>query len=269
MLRPINGVTYNLEVEGEGDPLLLLHGFTGSIATWRPHLPLLQQNFRTIALDLIGHGESHSPADPDRYQMESCVKDLIAILEGLSVERAHVLGYSMGGRVALSLAVTEPGRVRSLIIESSSPGLAETTERQARIVADETLADMIESEGIEAFVNLWERLPLFASQAALPSEIQNALRQQRLQNNPAGLANSLRGMGVGRQESLWRLLPSIDVPTFLIAGELDSKYCKISQEMLGAMPRARLAIIQKAGHAVHLEQPRAFDRTVLQFLLEH
>src|SRR5215207_6685506 len=123
MLLRVNGITLNVEQSGTGRPLLLLHGFTGSAATWAPLIGALPLHFHMIAPDLIGHGRSDSPPDAERYRMERCVADLLALLDALGVERTDVLGYSMGGRVALHLAAAAPGRFRSLILESSSPGI--------------------------------------------------------------------------------------------------------------------------------------------------
>jgi len=256
----------NVECRGRGPALVLLHGFTGSVETWRPHLASLGAHRQTIAVDLLGHGGSDSPADPERYRIERCTADLLALLDQLGVERAAVLGYSMGTRVALHLAVTAPDRVRRLILESGSPGLADPAERAARVRADAALADRIEQEGVWAFVRDWEQLPLFASQARLPAEVRAGLRAQRLRNNPVGLANSLRGMGAGRPEPLWDRLGALQIPTLLLVGELDGKYRGLAQQMAGLLPAARVAVIPNAGHAVHLEQPDAFDAAVVEYL---
>ena len=267
MQMQVNGITLNVDQSGAGQPLLLLHGFTGSVGTWAPLIGALSPHFRTIALDLIGHGRSDSPPDAERYRMQRCVADLLALLDALEIERADVLGYSMGGRVALHLAAAEPERIGALVLESSSPGIADAAERQARIAADEKLADSIKLEGLEAFVERWECLPLFASQAALPEDTRAQLHAQRLRNNPLGLANSLRGLGTGQQESLWDRLAGLDVRTLLIAGALDAKYRALAGEMRALLPNSRALIMPGAGHAVHLEQPQIFAKNVLEFLL--
>ncbi len=263
----VNDVHLNVEVSGGGPPLVLLHGFTGSAANWQPHLAVFEKRFQTIAIDLLGHGGSDSPADPARYRMERCVEDLISVFNHLGLERASLLGYSLGGRVALHMAAAHPDRVRALVLESASPGLADPTERATRVASDEALADFIEREGLGAFVDRWEQLPLFASQARLPASIRAELRAQRLQNNPRGLANSLRGLGTGAQTPLWDRLPGLRMPTLLIAGELDQKFTAIARSMASALPNARLALVPEAGHTVHLEQPEIFDRLVLEFMV--
>lgn len=267
-LIAVNGIRLHVERGGDGPPLLLLHGFTGSAATWEPLLPALQARFHTVAPDLIGHGRSDAPADPARYAMDRCVADLVALLDALDIARAAVLGYSMGGRTALHLALAAPERVSALVLEGASPGIADPAERAARVASDAALADRIEREGLHAFVDAWERLPLFASQQRLPEETRARLRAQRLSHTPRGLANSLRGMGAGAMPPVHDRLSEIAVPVLLIAGELDGKYVEISRAMAGTLPQARITIIPDAGHAPHLEQPEAFTQAVLRFLVE-
>lgn len=262
----INGLQLNIEVAGTGQPLVILHGFTGSAVNWRARAAVYASHFQTIAVDLLGHGQSDSPADPARYRMEHCVEDLLAIFDQLKLARINLLGYSMGGRVALHWAAAQPERLSALILESASPGLADAAERTARIQSDEALADFIEREGLRAFVERWENLPLFASQARLPEPVRAELRAQRLQNNPLGLAHSLRGLGTGVQSPLWERLPNLHVPTLLIAGELDLKFTAIAHSMAHNLPRSQVSLVPEAGHTVHLEQPAMFDQRVLEFL---
>lgn len=251
---------------GHGAPLLLLHGFTGSSAEWAELIPALVPLRTVIAVDLIGHGRSPAPADLARYRMARCVADLLALLDALGHARVEVLGYSMGGRVALQLAVAAPARVRGLILESASPGIADAAERAARATADEALAARIEQEGLAWFVDHWASIPLFTSQAALPAEARAALRARRLRATATGYANSLRGMGAGRQTSLWPALPHLALPTLIISGEHDAKYVAIGARMAAAMPAARHVVVPGAGHTVHLEQPRAFRELVVRYL---
>jgi 2-succinyl-6-hydroxy-2,4-cyclohexadiene-1-carboxylate synthase len=152
------------------------------------------------------------------------------------------------------------------VVESASPGIGSAAERTARVRADEELAAFAEREGIHAFVDRWERVPLFASQARLAAAERARLREQRLRNDPTGLAASLRGFGAGVPAPLWDRLPTLDVPTLVVVGALDPKYRQVGREMAERMPRAELAVVPDAGHTVHLEQPDAFARLVLDFL---
>jgi 2-succinyl-6-hydroxy-2,4-cyclohexadiene-1-carboxylate synthase len=268
----VNGVRLNIElreVDKANPPtLVLVHGFTESVAGWGNHLDIFAAwRLRVIALDMLGHGESDAPSDAARYSMEHCQRDILAALEVLGVRKreAILLGYSMGGRIALYTAFS--GFFRALILESASPGLADPNEREQRRMSDDALAASIEREGIAAFVERWERLPLFASQARLPQEVRDMLHIQRLRNTERGLAQSLRGVGTGVQPALHARLPTLHIPILLIAGELDTKFCGIARQMAQALPQAQLCIVLNAGHTVHLEQPEVLDAVVQDFCL--
>lgn len=266
----VHGATYYYEVTGQGDPLLLLHGFSGSSQSWADHVPLLAQQFCVITLDLLGHGKTDSPTDPARYSMENVAADVTAVLRQLPIvngqsSMVNLLGYSMGGRLALYLAMHYPQLFRALILESASPGLETETERSARQASDHALAAQIEQDGIASFVSKWEALPLWASQQQLAPEKRAALRAQRLGNNPTGLANSLRGMGTGAQPSLWPHLPQLTLPVLLLAGELDEKFVSISRKMHRLLPNSQCNIVAGAGHAVHLERPLPFQQAIFTF----
>lgn len=264
----VRGVRYELDVTGDGPAVLLLHGFTGTRDTWRPHLGALR-GFEAIAVDLLGHGGSDAPEDPARYGMEETVADLLAVLDALEVRRAAVVGYSMGGRVALRLALRAPDRCWALVLESASPGIADEAERAARIAADEALAELLEREGIAAFVAHWESLPLWASQARLPEEVRAHLRRQRLQQRPLGLANSLRGLGAGRDLPVFGRLGELPMPVLLVTGGLDTKYVNLAREMAARIPNVRWVNVPDVGHAVHLEAPAAFAEALRTFLVAH
>jgi 2-succinyl-6-hydroxy-2,4-cyclohexadiene-1-carboxylate synthase len=262
----VGDVRLQVAVAGHGEPLVLLHGFTGSGAQWAPQIAVFAAHFRTVAVDLLGHGGSDAPTDPERYRLERCVADLAALLDTLGIQRACWLGYSMGARVALAWALTYPERVNALALEGVSPGIEDPVERRQRIVHDEARATQIEREGIEAFVDAWMRQPLFASQARLGPAALAAARAARCANSAVGLANSLRGMGTGAQPSLWPRLSGLTVPTLLAVGDEDTKFRGIAENMIHRMPDATLAIIPEAGHAAHLENARVFTARVLDFL---
>lgn len=249
-----DNITYFYELGGQGEPLLLLHGFTGRGGNWQivaPHL----QGYQLLAPDLLGHGQSSAPADPGRYAMPHAAADLVALLDHLHLNQITVAGYSMGGRLALFFALAYPGRVKRLVLESASPGLATPAEQLGRQKSDTALAERIETQGIEQFVSEWERLPLWDSQQKLPAEVKAQLHQQRLQNRPQGLAHSLRGMGTGVQPNLWPRLPELNCPVLLLAGELDPKFVTINQQMAPLIPQVQLQLVPAAGHTIHVERP--------------
>lgn len=260
-----DGLRLHVARSGTGAPLVLLHGFTGSADTWAPLRASLDEHFTTLAVDLPGHGHSDSPADQARFALSRFADDLDHILDILGIDRVAMLGYSMGGRAALHFALRHAARVAALVLESTSPGIADPTERAERVVSDMALADAIESDGVTAFVDRWERLPLWASQASLPAEARARLRAQRLANQPSGLANSLRGAGAGVEPTVIDRLTEHRVPTLLVAGALDAKYVAAASLMEASMPRSRTAIITGAGHAAHLERPAEFGGLVARF----
>ncbi len=262
----IDGLAYNVETVGTGPPVVLLHGFTGSRTTWQQLTAVLGHHYTCVIPDHVGHGLSGAPRELERYQMRRVVDDLIEAIRGAGYERAAWLGYSMGGRTALHVAVHRPDAVSALILEGASPGIADATERVERIAADEALGDRIEAEGIDWFADYWGALPMWSTQSSLNPVIGVALRQQRLAQRAVGLANSLRGMGAGAQESLWDRLPAVQLPVKVMAGALDQKYAAIAEEMAVALPNATIELIEDAGHAAHLEQADAFASAVLEFL---
>jgi 2-succinyl-6-hydroxy-2,4-cyclohexadiene-1-carboxylate synthase len=258
----LNGLDFHVEVDGDGPPLLLLHGFTGSVRAWDAIRSQLASDAQVIALDLIGHGQSASPPDPARYTLEWCARDLVGLLDALHVERVDLLGYSMGGRAALHFAVHAPERIKHLVLESASPGLEDSVERARRAQADDALAETILSNGVPAFVEQWEQQPLLMLAPHVADDVRMRQHALRLQNNPLGLANSLRGMGTGRQMPLWSRLNDLKLPVHLIVGANDRRYCAIGERMHGMLPGSDLTVIDAAGHTAHLDQPARFVHKV-------
>jgi 2-succinyl-6-hydroxy-2,4-cyclohexadiene-1-carboxylate synthase len=255
-------VDLHVEIDGDGPPLLLLHGFTGSVRSWDEIAPELASLARVIRVDLIGHGQSPSPPEAARYTLDHAVEDLLALLDHLGLSTVDLLGYSMGGRVALHFAVNAPRRLRRLILESASPGIEDEGERARRAQSDDALASRIVHDGLPAFVDEWERQPLLLPAAHVPPEVREKQHARRLQNSPLGLANSLRGMGAGQQRPLWSDLPDLDLPVTLIVGQNDTRYCTVAQRMQTLLPRADVTVVEEAGHTVHSDQPGVFVKTV-------
>ncbi len=265
-LVAVNGIKLNVDVKGQGLPIFMLHGFTGDTTTWHSLAGSLSEQYTTILVDLIGHGNSDAPEDPSRYSMGRCVYDLLALADHLGIEEAVWIGYSMGGRVSLCLAVTAPERCRALVLEGASGGIEDDSARGTRVLSDEALARHIEEEGVGWFVDYWEAQALFASQDRLGEEARGRLRSQRLGNRVNGIANSLRGMGTGAQATVYDRLPVFRKPVLFLAGEEDEKFVELSRRMSDLIPKGRFELIRNAGHCSHLENPMVFEGLVREFL---
>lgn len=250
-----------------GPAVLLLHGFTGHGGSWAEAGGRFAENgYHVLAPDLLGHGRSPQPPDASRYAMVHAGADLKSLLEESVGTAVHLVGYSMGGRLGLYFALQYPQHVRSLTLVGASPGIASAAERAERRERDDWLADRIEGDGIAAFVDYWGSLPMWKSQRQNLSKAQRAqLREQRLQNRPRGLANSLRGMGTGAQPNLHHSLASLSAPTLLLVGAEDLKFVVVNRQMAQSIQGACLVVVPKTGHAVHLERPRVFAHIVLDF----
>lgn len=237
-----------------GAPVLALHGFTGAGEDFAP----LAGADPWLMPDLVGHGPD-PPREAAPYAMAAEVERLIALVDGLPPP--IVLGYSMGGRLALSLAVALADRGRTLAglaLVGATPGLDDPRARAARRAADGALADRIEAIGVDAFLAEWQKTPIIASQARIAAPIRRRMAARRRHHRPWGLAGSLRGMGTGAMPSLWHRLDAIPWPTLLVTGSLDDKFAAIADAMAARMPSAARAVIDGAGHCAHLERPAAF-----------
>jgi 2-succinyl-6-hydroxy-2,4-cyclohexadiene-1-carboxylate synthase len=262
------GVSLHVVSEGDGSPVVILHGFTGSSASMAAVAAGLRDRHRAIRVDLVGHGASDAPRDGSAYRMERCVDQVAGAVSALDARPAHFIGYSMGGRVALALCARHPALASSAILIGARAGIADADERAARVRDDRTLADRIEREGVPRFVDHWMALPLFASQRRLGEAALAAARAQRLANRAHGLALSLRGMGAGAQPPLGEDLAALHTPVCLVAGEEDTRFRAIAESLARQLPRARVEIVAVAGHAAHLENPSAFLRLTRRFLAE-
>jgi 2-succinyl-6-hydroxy-2,4-cyclohexadiene-1-carboxylate synthase len=226
--------------------VVLLHGFTQTRRSWRRTVQALGGRYRAIAPDLPGHGEAARRV----ASFDACT----AYVRAVAPERFALVGYSMGGRIALHAALTLRAHLDRLVLVGASPGLADPAERASRRAADETLAARIEAIGVEAFAREWAAQPLFAGQ---PERVAAAAHADRLRNTPAGLAAALRGLGTGIMEPLWDRLGELTLPVTLVVGERDEKFRAIAARMAERLPDARLAVVPGAGHAAHLEAPEA------------
>lgn len=258
------GVRLHYEVIGEGTPVTLLHGFTQSARSWQEVITTVPGGWKWVVPDLRGHGETGvRPGAP--HTMDACTADLEMLWDHLQIARTHLVGYSMGGRLALHVAATRPERILSLLTIGAHAGLQEDA-REGRRMGDEALAQRIEKDGLEAFVNYWSSLPLFAGLERRGPAFVAQLRAERMNNHVAGLAESLRGMGAGAMQPVWDQLARIRCPCTFVAGQLDHGYVASARRLASSVPNGRVVVVQRAGHPAHQERPDAFARLLLTHL---
>ena len=252
-----HGHLYN---EGQGPRLLALHGFTGSGADFAPLALALVQEM--VAPDLPGHGRSDAPSDAAPYELEP-------VLQGLADwvgEDPILLGYSMGGRLALHLTLAHPDRIRALVLVGSTPGIRDPEVRAARRVLDTALAVRIETEGVEWFSAHWASLPIIATQDRIAAPFREQMQQRRAQNRAHGLAHTLRGIGQGVLSPCWDQLQTLRCPVLLLTGDGDPTYRDIAEQMMPQLEQAEHIVIRGAGHCAHLEQPERTAAAIGGFL---
>jgi 2-succinyl-6-hydroxy-2,4-cyclohexadiene-1-carboxylate synthase len=223
------------------------HGFTQTANSWAIVMALLADALgggEFVAVDLPGHGDAEPPDDADLWQSA----DRLVRAGG----RATYVGYSMGGRVALHAALAHPADVEQLVLIGATAGIDDAGERRARLEADERLAARIESIGIDAFLDEWLANPLFAGLTPATAGLDD-----RRRNRPERLAASLRATGTGTQQPLWDRLGEIACPVLVLVGADDAKFTALGERLVRGLADGELAVIEGAGHSVHLEQPAA------------
>ena len=260
MILDVGDASLTYFVTGEGRPVTLLHGFTQSGRSWRELVGKMPAGYRWIVPDLRGHGETQIWKGA-LCSMDACTDDLVKLWDELQVERSHLVGYSMGGRLALHIAARRPDRVLSVFTIGAHAGLEEDA-REGRRQGDEALAERIEREGIEAFVNYWGSQPMFAGIERRGPTYAAEVRAERLRNHVAGLACSLRGMGAGAMQPLWDDLRHVEFPCTFVAGQLDHGYVASARKLAATVPNSRVEIVPRAGHSVHQERPDAVARAL-------
>jgi 2-succinyl-6-hydroxy-2,4-cyclohexadiene-1-carboxylate synthase len=230
------------------ETLVLLHGFGGTRHAWdRVAAGLRPERYLALAIDLPGHGDAAQQHVPITF--DSCVAEVLA----QSPERFVLCGYSLGGRVALHVALAAPQRVLRLVLVASSAGIEDDAERAQRRAADRQLADELERIPYEQFIERWRTQPLFADD---PPDVDALARVNHRRNRPDELAEVLRGLGTGEMQPLWDRLGELEMPVTVVAGERDAKFRALGERMVDLLPDGALVVIP-GGHALPLESPAA------------
>lgn len=267
----INDLRYRIEfppVDPDKPWCLFLHGFLGSAADFYHISSGITDLVNPLLIDLPGHGETETPTDPARSDTAMLIRDLAEIIETVANRPVFMLGYSMGGRLALHFASRWPEMLKALILESTGPGLPDENERSERRKIDQQRAEQIRKD-LNRFVDEWNKMPLFRATSSLGAKrhTEHQLSIIQRQQDPEGPAQSLQAFGAGVMPALSNTdLQKISIPVLLLAGEKDEKYVSIQQQMAGDLQNAEIKIIPGAAHRVHIDAAELYVAELRTFL---
>ncbi|MDZ7682554.1 MAG: 2-succinyl-6-hydroxy-2,4-cyclohexadiene-1-carboxylate synthase [Fodinibius sp.] len=266
----INGQTYacNIHQRDEQLPyLLMLHGFMGDRRVFSHLINELISFCNPITVDLLGFGRSSKPTKSERYQVQNQIQDLSLLIEQLDLNSVILFGYSMGGRLALNIALRQQAIFDGLVLESANCGITDPQERAQRQQLDARWAQQIGND-FDAFLSDWKKLELFQSPLPTNKALVQRYYQIQLEQQPEALAASLRGFGTGSMPPICDQLRSIKLPTLLLAGTADEKYQRINHNLVDQLSNATFSSI-KAGHRTHLDNPSALVAELRTYFNEH
>lgn len=259
---------WNFITSGNSDsqPILFLHGFMGHANIWQKTIAQIDTDFYCMAIDLPGHGKTST--DLGQLNFENLSDDLIEFVDSHFTRQPILVGYSMGGRIALYTALKYPDKFKSLILESSSPGIEDEDERKDRLVRDEKDSFKMKKTDMRSFLTEWYQMPVFDYLNDFP-ELKEKIINKKSSNDPKALAEIIVKLSPGIQPSQWSKLSKWTKPTLIIAGEKDKKYVRIGEDMNGILTNSRFEIIPNAGHIVHLENHKDFMTVLKSFLASY
>jgi len=261
MIVEFSGVKINVRQWGSPSATrgtIALHGFTGSGEDFAALADRLGCPF--VAIDFVGHGSSDSPANTEPYTINFAMDIVAEVVRRLGWKSVDLLGYSMGGRVALSIFAQNPDWLLSLTVVGAHAGIEDESERKKRAAHDELLASRILEIGVDQFSDEWEQVPILLSQARIPEPVLSGLRSRRRENDSNGLASSLRGMGSGVMPPVWQSLKESSAPAVFVTGSMDHKFTLLAVELVKSVQSGRRVTLEGAGHTAHLERPDDFLR---------
>ncbi|WBW97247.1 2-succinyl-6-hydroxy-2,4-cyclohexadiene-1-carboxylate synthase [Oceanirhabdus sp. W0125-5] len=264
MFIEIENIKYHVQIKGEGKPIICLHGFSENLSTWK-YLEL--KGYKLILIDFIGHGKSDKPYSSEYYDLKVILNHINKLIKELGLNKYSMLGYSMGGRIALAYALSYENEITQLILESSSYGESDHINRVNRRRWDKELAKSIREKGIEWFDEYWSNLSIFESQRNLPENIRYEISERRLSNEAHALSNTLICTGQGNFPCFKEEIVNLTMPVLYVSGEYDEKYRKIGNEFQKLNINIQHKTISAVGHNTHVEKPNKFNKTVNEFLL--
>ena len=266
-VRTDDGVQLYMEETGSGLPVLLIHEFAGDYRSWEPQVRALSRRYRCVSYNARGYPPSDVPTDPSAYSQGRAVEDAIAVLDGLGIERAHVIGISMGGFCALHFGLRHPDRSLSLVVAAC--GYGAQPERQAAFRQEcDVIADAFENEGTVKFA---ERYAIGPARVQFQNKDPRGWAEfasQLAEHSAEGSALTMRSVQRERP-SLYDLtdeLRALNVPTLIVTGDEDEGCLEPDLMLKRTIPSAGLAVLPRTGHTCNLEEPELFNRLVLDLL---
>lgn len=263
----INSTRYAVRVHQRNDSLpwlLMLHGFMGDHRVFNHLVDEACKFCNPITPDLLGFGKSAKPANPNRFNDENQVRDLLQLVELIDEQPLFMHGYSMGGRLALHTVLADSTNFRGLILESTNCGISDPRKRKERRKVDARRSSRI-TENYSEFLAEWEQIEIFRSPLEVDSELHRQYKKIQSQQAPPALANSLAGFGTGTMTPVCDRVNQLDLPVLLIAGSADEKYQQINGDLVKRIPNATFASIL-ASHRVHLDNPQLFLEKIRTFI---
>lgn len=268
MFKNVRGINYHYYIHSNkpGFPyLVMLHGFMGDSGIFDHLVAVLQDFTNPVTIDLIGHGQTDAPEDVKRYELSNQIDDINGLLRQLNLQSVFLLGYSMGGRLALRVALNNNLLLSGLILESTTYGIDDPEVKEGRLRSDRDNANRILND-FHTFVDKWNHNPLFAGTQPLKEQTQQKLDYIQRRQRPHGLANSLIGFGSANMPSVRHQLGNLSLPTLLITGEEDVKYSTLGREMSQQIPDCKHYILAGCGHRVHVDDPENYVNAIQIFI---
>jgi len=261
----IKNANINYEDKGKGHPVLFIHGLSGCLQNWDEQVPVLIDKYRVVRYDCRGHGGSESPDDPTEYSQEILVDEALGLMDGLGLDKASLCGLSMGGNVALNLAIGHPDRVNGAIIASAGSGSEPDDGFMDRL---KLLVDRLDTGDLEAFIEVLMASPSNVTLFKRRPELIELIKERRMKNNPKGLANTIRGVQMKRKSvmALESQMKRLNVPSLIVVGEFDEPCREPANFMSKHIPNSKLIVMPETGHSVNLERPDDFNREMINFL---
>lgn len=262
-----DGLQLHVEEVGTGTPVLFVHEFAGDHRSWEPQLRAFSRQYRCITYAARGYAPSDVPDDPERYSQAHAVADAIAVLDALGIERAHVVGLSMGGFVSLHLARSHPDRVRSAVV--AGVGYGAPYDKQQKFRGEcESVADAFATEGAEQVAQRYAYGPARVQFQNKDPRGHAEFAAHLGEHSSVGSEHTMRGFQAARP-SLYDFaeeLAQVHVPTLVLTGDEDEGCLEPNLWLKRTLPNAGLMVLPRSGHTLNLEEPGLFNRAVGDFI---